>query len=248
MADDELEPNEAALAAAARHALHDEELVAAFAAGSLDVQDDAAEIERARSFVDRCSLCRDLHRDLAAIGAALRVESRGTMAAPRDFRLSVEDARRLGGPVRVGGFVAALRRSMVSFGRPVGASMAALGIVGLLVGTVSFGGGSASTPTSAGANAGAATTAPAQIQTDSGPGNPKSTDLSFDAGPLSSAAPSPGIGGERTNASDSGAPSPTAWLLGGSVVLVLGGLVLLVIAIQSGRGGEDRGHARTRNS
>jgi len=41
------------LAAVARHALHDEELVAAFAANDVD---DPADVERARSFVDRCAI------------------------------------------------------------------------------------------------------------------------------------------------------------------------------------------------
>ena len=73
------------------------------AAGGLD---DDAELARARSFVERCTACRALHDDVAAIGSALKLEAAAARcAAPRDFRLTVEDARRLGGTVRVGGFV-----------------------------------------------------------------------------------------------------------------------------------------------
>jgi hypothetical protein len=210
-------PDEAALAVVARHALHDEELVAALATGNLE---DDVEIARARSFLDRCTACRELHDDIAAIGAAIRSDAQGSFAAPRDFRLTVDDARRLGGPVSAGGFLAAFRRSMVSFARPVGASMAALGVVGLLVGSVSIGGGAASAPSTTGAGPAAATEAPAEAQY--GPqqsGDAKASDRSAAVVPGSSTYATQGV-------------NPVVWLLGGSVVLLVAGLGLLVVAIR----------------
>ena len=235
---DEPTPDEAALAVVARHALHDEELVAALATGSLD---DESEIMRAQGFVDRCSACRDLHRDIAAIGGALRQDARGTMTAPRDFRLTVEDARRLGGPVRVGGFVAAFRRAFTSFAAPVGASMAALGIVGLLVGSVSLGamslgGGAAAAPNAAGSGQSEATNAPAGVRPGAEVTGPKATsDLSVAAGPASTAFAVETDTATPRDAATAPGVSPTAWLLGGSVVLLLGGLVLLFVAFRRGR-------------
>jgi hypothetical protein len=133
--------DEAALGVAARHALHDEELVAAFATGGLD---ERAEVERAQSFVERCALCRDLQADLVAIGASLRVTGTFTATAPRDFRLTEDDAIRLGGRISPRGFLQRLARAFAGVGQPLGASLATLGIVGLLVGTVSFGGAATS--------------------------------------------------------------------------------------------------------
>ena len=236
MADDQLTPDEAtpqeaALAVVARHALHDEELVVALASGSLD---EDAEIHRAQSFVDRCSVCRDLDRDIAAIGAGLRQDARGTMAAPRDFRLTIEDARRLGGPVSVGGFAAAFRRAVTSFAAPVGASMAALGIVGLLVGTVSLGGGTAAAPNAAaGTGQTEATNAPAGVRPGDAP--KASSDLSVAAGPASTAYAVETDSATPRDVTAAPAPNPAAWLLGGSVVVLLAGLVLLFITFRRGR-------------
>jgi hypothetical protein len=219
---------EAALAVAARHALHDEELVAALATDSLE---EAADVLRAQGLVDRCTACRELHRDLAAIGAALRVDAKGTLAAPRDFRLTVADAQRLGGRVVVRGYLATFRRSIVSFGRPIGASMAALGVVGLLVGSVALGGGAAGAPTSAGNGPVDASSAPAEVQTGSEQtGGPKSSDRSGAYGPVASAYLTGGDDPPR-DSTVVGA-NPAGWLLGGSVALLIAGLALLVIALR----------------
>ena len=231
---------DAALAIAARHALHDEELVVALATGSLDVD---LEIEKAQSLVDRCTACRDLHKDIAAIGTALRMDAKGTVAAPRDFRLTLDDARRLGGPVSVGGFMATLRRSMRSFAPQLGASMAALGVVGLLVGSVALGGGAASAPISAGSSAVGASQAPEQIQIGAEGTGPKASDRSAAYVP----APSTVAGETDTPTPRNSAAldsNPVVWLLGGSVVLLIAGLVLLVVAFRRGRTGD----ARTRDS
>ena len=83
MAEQDRGSDDPRLAAAARHALHDEELVAAFAGDDVG---DAADAERARSFVDRCAMCRELHDDLRQIRSA--VQASGT-AAQRADRKSV---------------------------------------------------------------------------------------------------------------------------------------------------------------
>jgi hypothetical protein len=220
--------DEAALAVVARHALHDEELVAALASGGLE---DAADMGRARSFVDRCTACRALHDDIAAIGAALKVDARGISPAPRDFRLSVDDARRLGGAVRAGGVLATLRRSIASFGRPVGASMAALGIVGLLVGSVSLGAGGAAGPTAPGVGSTTASSAPAGVQAGSGTDAPKATYRSAAFGPESSAATDQ-AGNESPSEAVNPGPNPIIVLLAASVLLLVGGIGLLVVAIR----------------
>lgn len=230
--DESSAPDEAALAVAARHALHDEELVAALAAGGLD---DEAEVSRARSFIERCTTCRSLHDDIAAIGAALQAEARGTVSAPRDFRLTVEDARRLGGKVSARGFLATLRRLMADFARPVGASMAALGIVGLLIGSVSLGGSaSMAGPSAAGAPSAAPAvhSAAAEFQTDSGsPDDPKSTGRSAAIAPGSTGTP-PDLTNGAPGDTASTAANPAMWLLGTSVFLVVAGLALVVVAIR----------------
>jgi hypothetical protein len=218
-------PDEAALAVVARHALHDEELVAAMASGSLD---DEAELGRARSFVERCTACRSLHDDVAAITAAVQADARGTMAAPRDFRLTVDDARRLGGPVPIGGLVLSFRRALASFGLPVGASMAALGIVGLLVGSLSLGAAGSAGPMAAGATA---TSAPAELQTESGPDGPKASDRTVAYGPFASR--DDGLSGEEAPSDSSmGGVNPVLLLLVGSVLALVVGIGLLVLAIR----------------
>lgn len=228
------EPDEAALAVVARHALHDEELIAAYATGSLDEDGDS---DKARSLVERCAACRDLHRDLEGIGAALRIDARGVVMAPRDFRLSEADAQRLGGRISPRGFLARLRRSMDSFARPLGASMATLGIVGLLVGSASFGLGGATslqstelTPTAGGPAAGNAPSAPAGA-TDRAALGPEETvyvQIEVDR---------PGDAREATE------PGPMALLFGGSLVLLVGGLGLILLEARRRRGpGTSQNH------
>ena len=221
------------LAAIARHALHDEELVAAFTAGDVD---DAADAERARSFVERCATCREIHDDLVAIRtatkasgtAAQRAAARG---APRDFRLTAEDAARLrpGGPVvRLAarlGWRARLSLGVAAFGRPVGAALATLGIVGLLVGSFALGGGPFATMGGAAGASSAPVSAPGVDQTGA---TPEATVYRASFGPLASGKESgPGVGTE--GAGRGGAAFATV-LLGGSAALVIVGLGLIVAA------------------
>jgi hypothetical protein len=222
--------DQAALAVVARHALHDEELIAAYAAGGLDEDGGAnGERDRARALVDRCPACRDLHRDVAAIGTALRLTATSAVAvAPRDFRLTVDDARRLGGPVAVRGVVTTVRRSIWSFARPLGATFASLGIVGLLLGSLNLG-GAALGPMAAdvaspgsGSELGAATPAPGASARSSG----------TEPVPTAEAVP-PGSVSGFGNAGPTSGPTPATWLLGGSVALLVVGLVLIALGTRS---------------
>ena len=233
MADERDPANEAALAAAARHALHDEELVAAFAADGLESD---AELAQAGALVARCMVCRDLHRDIAAIGAALGVEATFTAAAPRDFRLTVDDARRLGGRVVTRGFLASLRRSLDGFAKPVGATLATFGLIGVLVGSAALGGGGASGTLSSGI---VPSGAPADIEAGGPQPGPKASTKDTAYEPLATGdATRAGSGDER----DFGAagPRPAAWLLGGSIAVLLAGIGLLLVAGRRGRRADAR--------
>jgi hypothetical protein len=225
--------DEAELAAIARHALHDEELVAAYAAGDVE---DAADQERARSLVERCATCGDIHRDVALIRTATRAsgsaaERAATTSAPRDFRLTAEDAAGLrpGSPIaRVArrlGWRARLDLGIAAFGRPVGAALATFGVVGVLVGSLTLGGGpgslfsaqSAGSPTSA---PGAEAPGPAATQiVDRTNYGPEPTDQD-------TKNPVPVSGGR-----DSGSQGiARVALLGGSIALVVIGIALFLAA------------------
>jgi hypothetical protein len=91
-----MEPDDPRLVAAARHALHDEELVAAYAVDG-DAADDPT---RAKALIERCQTCRELHADMVAIGAVFKAagtaEAVGAARpAPRDYRLTATEAVRL---------------------------------------------------------------------------------------------------------------------------------------------------------
>ncbi|MEO5703512.1 MAG: hypothetical protein ABIZ52_00595, partial [Candidatus Limnocylindrales bacterium] len=163
----------------------------------------------------------------------VRIDARGTMRAPRDFRLTVEDARRLGGPVAVGGFLARFRRGMKDIAPQLGASMAALGVVGLLVGSVGLSGGAASAPSAAGTDQAGATAAPVEMSGAEQPG-PKSSDRTTAYGPYATAVVTESSNPATTDSAavDS---NPAVWLLGGSFALLVAGLVLLVVAFRRGR-------------
>ena len=117
------------------HAGHDELLIARLFGG------DVSEAERARALavVSECPECESLLADVGAIAEATRALP--VPPRPRDFSLTAADAARLRGKTRV-------RRRVFGLGlrRSLGGSLAALGIVGLvLTGTTSVLDGSAST-------------------------------------------------------------------------------------------------------
>ena len=125
------------------HPDHDLLLIAAHAAGDATVTDGV----RAQSLLETCPECVDLHRDLLSITATSRsLRAAAAATAPRDFRITPEQAARL----RRGSW---LRTVLAPFGgarsaaRPMATAFTSLGVAGLLVATVLPGmlGGAAST-------------------------------------------------------------------------------------------------------
>jgi hypothetical protein len=221
-----------ALAIAARHALHDEELIAALADGSAE-PDEAG---RAAALVERCAACRDLHADLLLIRAALRAS--GTAAqvgavihAPRDFRIAPPAAGRAHPASPLGRLINWLADAIGAFGRPMGSALATFGLVGLLVGTVGFGGfgGTAAAP-----REGVTTTS-------TGAGDqPGATHDSQWLGPVASLGATDHDGG-------SSPPTDTARLSSSNGVwlLLASGLVLVLGLLLFVAGGRARAQVRT---
>lgn len=268
---EEQQPDQAALAVVARHALHDEELIAAFAGGDLEADEEA---DRARALTERCPACRDLHRDVQLIDRLIRAaetaaEYGARVKAPRDFRLTVDDAIRSGGPapvrgVAVGGIsergiserglLERIRTTLAGVARPLGASMATLGLVGLLVGSMTFGSGAMPGAVdhgapSVGRTGGELIPVGSSSATGSGAspgGGPRATGAmtSLSSGSTDDLERSTDAAGRPTatthdSTSSGGAASSAAVLQAGSFALLLGGLALLLIGLRgSGRGRE----------
>jgi hypothetical protein len=140
------------------HDHHDPMLVAALAADDLAGTDRDQAIALTRSCVE----CATLHDDLRALARATASAPPPIAARPRDFRLTPADAARL----RPSGWrrlVAAASSSRVIFSRPLGAGLATLGLVGLLVGNVqlSMGSSAGAAPAPQAAASAAAAAAPA---------------------------------------------------------------------------------------
>ena len=115
------------------HRNHDPLLIAALAAGDAE----GADLEQARDLVAACDECAALHHDLRAISAALPATPAPTRS--RDFRLTPEQADSLR-PAGWRRLLAPLAGPRFAFAAPLGGSLAALGIAGILVA------GAASTP------------------------------------------------------------------------------------------------------
>lgn len=146
------------------HARHDLSLIAGHAAGDLSDAQAAA----AATLISGCNSCADVHRDLIAISTATRALSR-TAHAPRDFRLTTEQAERL----RRRSWVRTLLRpfaSARSATRPMAAAFTSVGVAGLLVAVFVPGllGGMASGPSAQTLEA-FATSAPAIAPDAAGP-------------------------------------------------------------------------------
>jgi hypothetical protein len=136
---------------ATSHDRHDPMLVAALAADDLAGTDRDQAIDLTRT----CADCATLHDDLLALARATASVPPPIATRPRDFRLTPADAARL----RPSGWrrlVAAASSSRVIFSRPLGAGLATLGLVGLLVGNVQLSMGSAGAAPQAAASAAAA--------------------------------------------------------------------------------------------
>jgi hypothetical protein len=124
-----------------RHARHDQLLVVALAAGDLT----GTERDRAAAQVASCVACASLNDDLIAIARATAVLP--AAVAPRDFRLSPEQAARL----RPSGWrrlIAAFASPRLAMTRQLGVGLTTIGIAGLLVSVlptmhIGLGGGAA---------------------------------------------------------------------------------------------------------
>lgn len=196
------------------HASHDRLLIAAYEAGDLTGDD----LERAVALVASCPACASLHRDLRSVSAALAATP--APARPRDFRLDERQAASLRRPTVWRRLLAPLagRRSVAG---PLAASLAALGMAGLLLGGgLEFGVGGAATSVlaplaaSSGApapalEAGVPTSAPARASGETGPA--ADGGLATGAQPaVPSAAPAPAVA-----VAPSAAPSGAAVTSGG---------------------------------
>ena len=230
------EPDDAHLGAIARHALHDEELIAAFAAGDLE---EGAEQDRARSMVERCAPCRELHADLTLIGAELRsmpdaAALAATLSAPRDYRLAPEKAISVRPAAPLPRLATRIAAALATFGRPVGATLATFGLVGILIGSTGatmFSAGSGQTPTvgevsATGAPGGPIDGFPVPQATDTDGRNlseaPKATDLEIVV--------------DNTRGDEGAGPEAgRVLLLGGSLVALAIGLGILAFGEASRR-------------
>jgi hypothetical protein len=223
-----------------RHDRHEVELVAAHAAGEAT----GAELDRAQELIDTCDRCLELARDLRALALGLQALPNAAAVAaaqraPRDFRITAEQAERLRPAAPAARWATRLSRAVASFGRPMGASLATLGVVGILVGTLALGGGS---PASMAIEM--ASQAPGAGGGDAAfGGNPQapapapSKDVNVTAlGPAATDARQAGGGKTGGSSQDDAAgierdsSGASAWLFGGSVVLLIVGLGLLVVA------------------
>jgi hypothetical protein len=175
------------------HASHDTTLIAAHAAG--DPGNDTA----AAALLATCAACSELHRDLIAITAATRDLPR-TARAPRDFRLTAEQAIRL----RRGSWLRSLLQPFASRGSPTRALapvFTSAGLAGILVALIVPGllGGAASAPgrdmTAAGQQAAGA---PAPEQQERAPGAVGGAAASGDTNVVKA-----GTGGTPTTTQDS---------------------------------------------
>ena len=213
------------------HARHYPSLIAGHAAGDLA----GSQASGAATLISTCSACSDLHRDLVAIATASRALPRDARA-PRDFRLSAEQAASL----RRGSWLRAMLRPFASprsSARPLAAAFTSVGAAGLLVAAFMPGmlGGVAGGPTREGDFQAAQAPAPSSATEDSvGPmaGNPESTGdqaLANGSGGLA-AVPGDASGEsappEGRNGTDDGVaePNPTNVLLVGSLGLLLVGI------------------------
>ena len=187
-----------------QHARHDLELIAGASAGELTGTDRA----RAAGVMTSCPECSQLAADLRAIADVTRTlpsAFKGVVAtASRDFRLTDQDAARLGRrPVPGFGGV----RAGSAWPRRLGAALATLGLVGLLVSAVPLGffgaAGGASTAELGDAGVSAASLDPQQLapapsdlsikastgpQRDSVPAEPGGSVAAYGSGALAIAA------------------------------------------------------------
>jgi len=213
------------------HATHDQELVAAYAAGDAT----GADLETATALVAACPECAALHHDLRLIAAALP-ELRAPVR-PRDFRLTPAQAASLR-PAGWRRLLGTLAGPSFRFAAPLGTGLAALGLAGILVGSLSgvplgMGGAASTTRDTFGSGAAGAAAAPEQATAA-----PSAADMVIGQAKASPAPAATGEPGAAIGPADGSGPAvdtgPTP-LLVLSLVSVTGGAVLLVGRLLSRR-------------
>ncbi|HEY4752639.1 MAG TPA: hypothetical protein VIH37_05090, partial [Candidatus Limnocylindrales bacterium] len=136
----------------AAHDDHDRLLIAAHAAGDAT----GADLARASELVATCPECARLHRDLRALSSAMAATP--APSRPRDFRIDAGQAEALRRPTGWRRILAPFAGARSAAG-PLAASLATLGVAGLLLSGLgsglSFG---------LGAGSSAATAAPAALE------------------------------------------------------------------------------------
>jgi hypothetical protein len=159
------------------HVRHDLLAVAALA----DRDAIGEEAVRAQAQVDACTECAALHAEIVSLATATR--QLPPVERPRDFQLRPEDAQRLR-PNRIRRLFGSFGTARDGFSRPLAMGLTTLGIAGLMLGilpgTLSFGGATSGGP--------AATNAPAAPAMDQ---------------PLDAAASAPAAGGAPEQAQPS---------------------------------------------
>ena len=210
------------------HASHDPGLIAAYAAGDTTGED----LARATELVDACPACADLAADLRAIAAALPATA--LPRRRRDFRLDPATAarHRRAGWRRL---LAPLGGPRFAFAAPLGTGLAALGLAGLLLGSLPGilpGGGTAGT------------SAGLRDAGDTGPAGAPD----IQGGEAAPTTPPEAAFGAAQDLRGSGVPAPTdgratpdaagrnagALLAAGSIAVLAAGLVLVGLRL-SGR-------------
>jgi hypothetical protein len=214
----------------ADHGLHDRLVIAAYAAGDAERDEE----RRARLLVESCDECRLLAADLRTIASASRALGAWRPARSRDFRLTPEAAA-AARPRGLRSGLAAVMRLRDTTLRQAGLGLTALGLVGILVTGASLGGGGlgaaggARSETTSDAARFGAQAAPTDTKAGGSPGSvlaPIGTrvDDTREASP-NAAAPTP---------SASGRDATLATIVGvvSGLLLVVGVLLLLVPVVR----------------
>lgn len=199
----------------ALHATHDPVLVAALAAGDVP----PTERVQAEALVSGCTECASLHADLLAISTAVRTLPLTEPHAPRDFRLTSEAAERLDRGARIRHFLRPFGGASFGLGRPVGAALATLGLVGILL--------SAATPSFLGGLAGGA--GQELRNTSASPAPAEAPESTMTAVFASSPPDDKSVPGSEADGELSRSGGAAAWLPIGSIVLLASGLALLAL-------------------
>lgn len=222
-----------------QHDQHDTALIAGLVADDLT----SADRSRAQVLADACAECRALRRDLVAIVDATRTLP--ASRAPRDFRITTEQAARLRRTGWLGTLLAPFATAR-SAARPLATAFTTLGLAGLFVAAVLPGlaGGMAASvaPEGAGAPAfGAGTTeAPVpQLGPAASPGREDGVGTKDNVAASDAPGYVQGAGGDNLDTDANGriglGTSPQNLLLIGSLAFLAVGLVLFGVRFAARR-------------